>query len=258
LITGLGFTFQNTGHVGYVHKIVKLLYKLSLSRVDKVFFQNSDDEEFFRCSGILKKSTPSCVVNGSGVDLSSFEVVRLPAGAPVFLMIARLLGEKGVREYAQAAEVVKRRYPNVEFHLVGWIDDNPDSIKKCELDKWLECGCLKFLGRLDDVRPAIESASVFVLPSYREGTPRSVLESMAMGRPIITTDAPGCRETVVDGENGYLVPVGSVDGLVESIIKLIKNPALIPLMGKRSREIAENKYDVSIVNHVILNGMDLL
>lgn len=156
----------------------------------------------FRQLGLLPVDVPSCVVNGSGVDVADYALAPL-MDKPSFLLIARLLGDKGVREYVQAAQMVKAQHPDVVFRLVGWIDDNPDAISQQELDEWVSTGTLEFLGKLADVRPAIADSNVYVLPSYREGTPRTVLEAMAMGRPVITTDAPGCRETVTDGDNGF-------------------------------------------------------
>ncbi|KGD63479.1 glycosyl transferase family protein [Alcanivorax nanhaiticus] len=148
-------------------------------------------------------------------------------------------------------------HPEAKFLLVGWIDDNPDAIKKSELDSWVENGTLEFLGKLSDVRPAIAQSSVYVLPSYREGTPRTVLEAMAMGRAVITTDAPGCRETVVDGDNGFLVPVQNAPALADAMISMIESPLRVVAMGKRSREIAEEKYDVHKVNAVMLKEMGI-
>lgn len=162
-----------------------------------------------------------------------------------------------MREYADAARRIKARYPQAVFRLVGWIDENPDAIKPHELDAWVAEGVLEYLGRLSDVRSAIADCSVYVLPSYREGTPRTVLEAMAMGRAIITTDAPGCRETVVQGENGFLVPVKSVEALVAAMERLIARPELIARMGQRSREIAVAKYDVKAVNAVMLREMGI-
>ena len=172
-------------------------------------------------------------------------------------MIARLLGDKGVREYVEASQRVKSRYPEVCCSLVGWIDDNPDAIAQSELNAWIEKGYVEYRGRLQDVRPAIADCSVYVLPSYREGTPRTVLEAMAMGRAIITTDAPGCRETVTEGENGFLVPVKSVDQLTEAMCRFVEDPDLVANMGRRSREIAEEKYDVHKVNAVMLREMGI-
>ncbi|VAW76711.1 Lipid carrier : UDP-N-acetylgalactosaminyltransferase / Alpha-1,3-N-acetylgalactosamine transferase PglA; Putative glycosyltransferase [hydrothermal vent metagenome] len=256
LITGLGYAF--TGELHGVRKllsiIVRQLYRLSLQGVHKVFFQNPDDQLLFRQLKILNQYDESFVVNGSGIDVSAFTNSDLPKRTS-FLLIARLLGDKGVREYAAAAKFVRQKYSNVCFRLVGWIDSNPDAIEQHELDRWVNDGTFEYLGKMDDVRPAISDCSVYVLPSYREGTPRTVLEAMAMGRAVITTDAPGCRETVVDGDNGFLVPVKSVVELAEAMIKFIEDDTLALRMGKRSREIAAEKYDVHKVNKVMLREM---
>ncbi|MEH6784695.1 MAG: glycosyltransferase family 4 protein [Alcanivorax jadensis] len=258
LITGLGYAFtgEPTGPRRLLRRFIQSLYRFSLSRADKVFFQNPDDESLFRELGLLKQSVPSCIVNGSGVDVSEYQVSQLPS-QPVFLLIARLLGDKGVREYAAAAMEVRSSYPNARFLLVGWIDDNPDAISQSELDGWVEDGVIEYLGKLSDVRPAISKSSIYVLPSYREGTPRTVLEAMAMGRAIITTDAPGCRETVVDADNGFLVPVQNVSALVDAMVKMVLSPETVASMGRRSRLIAEEKYDVHNVNAVMLREMGL-
>ncbi|MEE2602365.1 MAG: glycosyltransferase family 4 protein [Pseudomonadota bacterium] len=258
LITGLGYAFtgEATGLRKLLRMLIQQLYRFSLSRNRLVFFQNPDDEALFREFSLLKPAIPSRVVNGSGVDVAEYTVAALPE-KPSFLLIARLLGDKGVREYAQAAAQVKQRYPGVTFRLVGWIDDNPDAISQAELDAWIAGGTIEFLGKLSDVRPAISDSSVYVLPSYREGTPRTVLEAMAMGRAVITTDAPGCRETVVHGDNGYLVPVQDVSALAAAMIKLVESPARVTAMGARSRQMAEDKYDVHKVNAVMLGEMGL-
>ncbi|GHD67397.1 glycosyl transferase [Luteimonas padinae] len=256
LVTGLGFAFTGDRQ-GIVKRVVSGLYRFALGRTHKMFFQNPDDERLFRELGIAPVGIPSVVVNGSGVDVAAFRVAPLPGSPIVFLLIGRLLGDKGVREFAKAARQVKALHPEVRFHAVGWIDSNPDAIAQSELDAWVADGTLEFLGKLDDVRPAIAASTVYVLPSYREGTPRTVLEAMAMGRPIITTDAPGCRETVIDGDNGFLVPVQSVDALVEAMLKFIEDPALAQRMGRRSRQIAEDKYDVHKVNAVMLREMGI-
>jgi glycosyltransferase involved in cell wall biosynthesis len=255
LITGLGYAFQNEASRGRIQKLVQSLYKAALRKVDKVFFQNPDDEALFRKKGLISQFSASCVVNGSGVDVSSFQVTPQPEGSPTFLMIARLLGDKGVREYVDAAKQIKKAKPDIKFSLVGWIDENPDAITQQELDCWISSGVIDYLGRLADVRPAIAACSVYVLPSYREGTPRTVLEAMAMGRAIVTTDAPGCRETVVHGENGFLVPVQDSEALAQAMHLFIDKPALQTIMGARSRQIAEEKYDVHKVNAVMLAGM---
>ena len=260
LITGLGFAFmgEEDGQRSKVRALVQGLYRTALKCSHTVFFQNPDDEALFRQLNILSSATQSWVVNGSGVDVAQFEVAPLSTdSAPRFLLIARLLGDKGVREYVQAAQQVKLRYPEAQFDLVGWIDANPNTITQPELDRWIAAGTINFIGRLSDVRPAIAECSVYVLPSYREGTPRTVLEAMAMGRAVITTDAPGCRETVVDGDNGFLVPIKDAHALAEAMLKFIETPELISQMGQRSRLLAEQKYDVHIVNQQMLKGMGL-
>lgn len=258
LISGLGYSFQQkNGKGNWLHSVAKRLYALALARARVVFFQNPDDEALFRQSTLVKNETHTCVVNGSGVDTKAFDVAPLPSGPPCFLMVARLLGAKGIREYAQAARRIRAEYPAVRCLLVGWIDSNPDAISQHELDSWVESGTLEYLGRLSDVRPAIAQCSVYVLPSYREGTPRTVLEAMSMGRAVITTDAPGCRETVIDGDNGFLVPVKSTDALEKSMLKFIKNPELASSMGIRARKFTEKKYDVHKVNAVMLQAMGI-
>lgn len=257
LITGLGYAFTGARQ-NLLTRLVSALYRFAMSKTHKVFFQNPDDERLFRELRLVPASVPSVVVNGSGVDVAEYAVKPLPSDTPIFLMIGRLLGDKGIREYAQAASMVKALRPDARFLMAGWIDTNPDAVTQYELDSWIADGALEFLGKLDDVRPAIGAATVYVLPSYREGAPRTVLEAMSMGRPIITTDAPGCRETVIDGENGFLVPVKSVDALVEAMLRFIEDPTLAPRMGKRSREIAEEKYDVHKVNAVMLREMRIV
>lgn len=256
LVTGLGYAFTGD-RKGVLTNLIQWLYGFALGKVHKVFFQNPDDQMLFRERGILSAGVPSIVMNGSGVDVDAFSVVSLPKTSLCFLMIGRLLGDKGVREYARAAQCVRELHPETRFQLVGWIDENPDAIAQHELDAWVAEGCIEFLGRLDDVRPVIADCSVYVLPSYREGTPRTVLEAMAMGRPVITTDAPGCRETVVDGDNGFLVPPKSVDALVAAILCFVEDATLAPRMGARSRRIAEEKYDVHKVNDIMLREMGI-
>lgn len=266
LITGLGYAFQNVethSKRSIFQKLVHGLYQQALSHSHKAFFQNPDDLKLFQDLNLLKSQIPSVVVNGSGVNATDFNILPLPTNEQQqakisFLLIARLLIDKGVREYAQAAEIIKQKYPHIEFNLVGWIDENPSAITQQELDQWVTKKTVKYWGKLTDVRPAIAESSVYVLPSYREGTPRTVLEAMAMGRAIITTDAPGCRETVVDGDNGFLVEVKSVESLVEAMQKIINQPELIEKMGNRSREIALHKYDVHQVNTHMMQEMGLI
>lgn len=258
LITGLGYMFSDSAHIPrLLGSMVRSLYRLSLKRCELVFFQNPDDEKLFRESTIIPPQIPSIVVNGSGVDLLQFEPTPHPEGPPAFLMIARLLGDKGVREYVQAANIVKTHHPAARFYLVGELDCNPNSISKTELDQWIDSNIIEYLGYMNDVRPAISRCSVYVLPSYREGTPRTVLEAMSMGRAIITTDAPGCRETVQEGINGFLVPVKNITHLSAAMLRFIDDPTLCKTMGDESRRLAQKKYDVHLINSAMLNQMAL-
>lgn len=261
LITGLGYAFQDRARglkARVVSGVARGLYCVALHGAHRVFFQNPDDQTLFRALGILGRRAESVVVNGSGVDVRHFTQAPVPEGGVVFLMIARLLGAKGVREYAQASSQLRREFPSAVFRLAGWIDEGPDSISADELAAWVDQGQVEYLGRLADVRPALQECSVYVLPSYREGTPRTVLEAMAIGRAVVTTDAPGCRETVTDGVNGYLVPVGSSDGLADAMRRFLVEPSLAREMGRQSRRIAEDRYDVRRVNAEMLRGMEIM
>jgi glycosyltransferase involved in cell wall biosynthesis len=248
LITGLGFAF--TGGLQAKRLVSRvaasLLYRLALARADVILFQNPDDQKLFRQLRLLPRTKASAVIDGSGIDTEHFRPVASPC-EPSFLMISRLLRDKGIREFAAAAARLKAAHPEVRIALVGYLDPSPDSISQEDLDRMIGSG-IEFLGKLDDVRPAIAACSVHVLPSYREGTPRSVLEAMAMGRAIITTDAPGCRETVIEGRNGFLVPPRDPDALYWAMLRFVEQPALAAAMGAESRKIAEEKYDVRKVN----------
>lgn len=259
LVTGLGYAFSDEGggKRAFTRWVMEKLYRASLKRMSVVFFQNPDDQALFRQRSIIADDA-GVVVNGSGVDLSEFPQSPAPSNPLVFLFVGRLLGDKGIREFISAAEMVKAKHPEAEFHIAGGIDINPDAITQQEVDKWVAAGVIRYLGRLDDVRPALAASSVFVLPSYREGTPRSVLEALATGRSVITTDAPGCRETVVDGYNGYLVPVRAVAELQQAMERFIEQPALLTEMAANSHDLARNKYDVHKVNEFMLRHMGIL
>jgi len=256
LVTGRGYAFEGNQGLFHVGGLARWMYKVALNHVATVMFQNSDDEELFVSTKVIAPDKSTRVLNGSGVNLDEYPVAPLPEGVS-FLLIARLLGAKGIREFVAAARQVKNECPDAIFKVVGWIDDNPDSISSQELGEWQDEAIIEFLGKQVDVRPAIESCNVYVLPSYREGTPRTVLEAMSMGRPVITTDAPGCREPVTDGDNGFLVPVGSADVLASAMLCFVETPSLMTTMGERSREIAEERYDVHKVNEAMLGAMGL-
>lgn len=252
LITGVGYAFTGGREIKRVvsKAAATVLYRLALARSDEVIFQNPDDEALFRRLRLIRPGQQTRRVNGSGIDLTHFAPAPLPP-SPSFLMIARLLKDKGIREFAEAAMRLKAVHPEVPITLVGRLDPSPDSLTQAELDSLVSRG-IDFKGELADVRPAIAACSVYVLPSYREGTPRSVLEAMAMGRAIITTDAPGCRQTVVEGENGLLVPPRDSDALYEAMLRFIREPRLAGRMGPNSRRIAEERFDVNGVNLALL------
>jgi glycosyltransferase involved in cell wall biosynthesis len=258
MVTGLGYAFVE--NPGQRHKVVqwiaRRLYRAATNGNQLVIFQNPDDPTDFIDDGCLADPDKVRVVNGSGVDLGYYAVAALPE-QPVFLMICRLIVAKGVHEYVAAAARVRASGRNARFLLAGPIDPGPGSVGSEELRRWQAEG-IEYLGALDDVRPAIARASVFVLPSYyREGVPRSTLEAMAMGRAIVTTDMPGCRETVVDGVNGFLVAPRDVDAVTVAMQRLIDAPELIKRMGERSSALCLSKFDVELVNREMLRHLSL-
>ena len=256
MITGAGYVFAaETTKARLVRRIVSFLYKIGLYCSDVVIFQNEDDLNEFVTRGLVKKEKTS-VVNGSGVNMEEFKKTDYPQNL-TFFMLARLLHSKGVREFLEAAERVKTRYPFVKFMLLGALESHQDSLSIDDLKPYVERGVVDYFGETDDVRPFFSRSSVFVLPSYREGTPRTVLEAMAMGRPIITTDAPGCRETVVDGLNGFLVPIKDVNALVEKMVWFVENVEKVPVMGQASWDYCRSKFDVRKVNEAMFRCMGI-
>lgn len=259
MVTGLGYAFTDAGKKSWkrsmIHVLQARLYRIATNKNDVVIFQNADDRDDFIYVGCLADPQKARLVNGSGVGLEQFPPTPLPE-TPHFLMIARLLFSKGVCEYAEAAIRVKAEYPDARFSLVGFFDEGPDGIPKSTVKAWERHG-LEYLGGLTDVRPSIAASSVYVLPSYREGTPRSVLEAMASGRAVITTDVPGCRETVVDGVNGFLIPVRDSDTLAQKMRWMIQNPGAVALMGEQSLQITREKFDVHKVNDTLMHHLGL-
>lgn len=261
MITGLGYAFVEDSSLRrrLLSVFLKFLYNCALKKNEKVFFQNPDDLELFKTWNLLTDDNAPVLINGSGVDVNKFKFVKPKLQPLSFLLAARLIWDKGIGDFVEAARILKPRYPQVYFKILGPFDINPSAISPEMITSWMIEGVIKYLGETDDVRPYIAEASVFVLPSfYREGTPRSILEAMSMGRPIITTDVPGCRETVLDGINGFLVPAKSPVALAETMEKFILNPRLIMSMGVKSRRIADRKYDVHKVNQVIMEAMRLV
>jgi glycosyltransferase involved in cell wall biosynthesis len=256
LVTGLGFAFQQGSFLkNTLMKIIKALYRTSLKQSKGVIFQNKDNMQFFIENRLIGSHRCS-LVSGSGVDLSHFSKAELTKEFS-FLLIARLLGDKGIREYVEAAAFVKATYPKAIFNLVGPEDPSPDGISLNEVTSWHNDGVIYYHGGTDDVRPYIEKSNIFVLPSYHEGMPRTVLEAMAMGRPILTTNVPGCKETVINGENGWLVEKANVEQLAEKMIWFIENQGEWQRMGGISHQMAKVKFDVHKVNQELLKIMGL-
>ncbi|KAF0821733.1 glycosyltransferase family 4 protein [Cytobacillus firmus] len=256
LIAGLGSIFRGEGFKNKIVKtIMKIEYLAACKCSKKVFFQNQDDKNEFIQNGLVKDNK-TVIINGSGVDLEKFKPTQFPK-EPAFLYIGRLIKDKGIIEYLEACREVKDKHPKVRCLLVGPFDSNPSALKPDELKPYIENGVIEYLGEQTDVRPFISQCSTYVLPSYHEGTPKTVLEAMAMGRSIITSDAPGCRETVIEGLNGYLVKVKDIKGLTNKMEYLISNREVCKNMGQESEKIAREKYDVKVVNQSIIQTMGL-
>ncbi|CAM4202427.1 group 1 glycosyl transferase [Yersinia intermedia] len=247
LLEGLGFCFTSHSHEEswrkkVLRKVQTWLYKISLPLANKVLFLNKDDySDLILHSNIKVKDYD--IIGGIGVDLDGYAYTEPKVKSIHFGMVSRLLVEKGVREFVQAAKIVKSKYPLVRFSIAGSVDNNPGGINQAQVDEWENEGNVSFLGQLVEIKHFLEEVSVFVLPSYREGVPRSTQEAMSIGRAVITTDVPGCRETVIDGYNGYLIPPWDVAALVNAMVVYIENPNRIISMGKASRKIAVEKFD---------------
>lgn len=260
MVTGVGYTFlAKTLKAKLLRRIVFFLYRRGLKRAHHVIFQNKDDLSLFTCHNLVQKEKCS-VVNGSGVNMSHFTPQPFPkhSGSLRFFMLSRLLKSKGVTEYLQAAEIVKKKYPDVHFSLLGRYETQmQDAVPSDYVKRFIDEGIIEKYEETTDVRPYYASSDVYVLPSYGEGTPRTVLEAMATGRPILTTDANGCRETVIDGENGFLVPVGDAKALAEKMCWLVEHPEFVRTMGQRSLDVCREKYAVDKVNHRLFEIMEI-
>lgn len=255
MMAGLGSVLRGSNVSGLIRRILLMEYRLAYLFSRKVFFQNDDDASYMLTRGIVR---PEQIVriNGTGVNMDKFSHYPVE-NRHEFLFVGRLLRDKGIMEYLEAAQLVKARFPEVTFRVVGGYDTNPSGIEKQVFEQYVRQGIIEYTGEVQDVRPYLKSCEVFVLPSYHEGTPKSVLEAMSTGRAIITTDAPGCRDTVVDGLNGFSVPVGDSDALAERMIWMIENSDAAVSMGLESLDICRQKYDVRLVNATILQTMEL-
>lgn len=269
MVTGLGYAFTGRGiRRSLIRTVATRLYRRSLRACDAVFFQNRDDLALAARLGIANatpaaRGRPSAgprvmLIAGSGVDLERFAQAPLPPPPTVrFLMIARILRDKGVVEFVDAARIASRQLPGATFALVGGQDDNPTAVPRDEIDRWRREGIVELPGEVHDVREALRACTVFVLPSHREGTSKVMLEAMAVGRAIITTDATGCREPIEPGVNGVLVPVGDPAALAKAMIDLGRDRQRVERMGAESRRIAEARYDARHVDAAILEALGL-
>lgn len=257
MIAGAGYVFAaKSTKAKLIRIIVKMLYRMGFACAQKVIFMNTDDRDDFVSLKLLKKDK-CCMVNGSGVNMERFEREALPA-EPVFFMLSRALHCKGASEYLEACSIVRKKHPNVRMMYLGEIDESmQDSLSKEEIERYVNDGVIEYYPEHPDVRVYYRQCSVFVLPSYREGIPRTVQEAMAMGRPVITTDAPGCRETVIHGETGFLVPVKDPKALADTMCRFIEDPSLIQKMGEASYNYCKEKFDVRKVNEVLLGHLEI-
>ena len=259
LVAGLGYVYADTAGADSrarraLRWLVGRLYGLAFMLSDRIFFQNADDLD--QLVGSRRARSRAVLLNGTGVDLDRFETVPPPGGPLVFLLMARLLREKGIVEYVEAARIVRRTAPAARFVLLGDVDPNPSALTRAEVTGWADEGIIEWQGHVDEVRPWIANCSVYVLPSYyREGIPRSTQEAMAIGRAVITTDAIGCRETVEQGVNGFKVPVRDVPALAAAMMRFVDEPGLVATMGAASRRLVERRFDVDMVNREILRAM---
>lgn len=255
-ISGLGTAFMRPGPL---NRLVGLLYRVALHRSARVFFQNPHDMALFLDRGLVGPDQAE-LIPGSGIDLDRFKPVEMP-GRPgkqfQFLFVGRLLRDKGLAEYAEAARLLRTRWPNVEFAVLGFAgSDNPSAVPITEVERWQAEGTVNYLGDTDDVRPFLAECGCVVLPSYREGLPRSLLEAAAMARPMVATDVPGCREVVSDKETGFLCEVRSAPALATAMEAMLAlEPADREAMGLRARDKVEKEFDEALVVQAYMEAL---
>lgn len=262
-IQRIGIVFSGLGRLllgnTLAGRIVWRMLRVSAARSSCIIAQNPDDLALLCDRRVVQENTVAVVTAGSGVDLGAFPVAPLPEKLTV-LMLGRLLASKGVDEYLQAAAIVRRQRPDVRFELAGLFETGNDAVSESSIEAAVERGDVEYLGFLesqDMVRDAIRRSSLFVLPSWHEGTPHSTLEAMSMGRAVVTTDVRGCRETVIDGINGRLVPVKSPKALARAIIEVLGSPEQLATMGRQSRKRAAGTFDADRVAELIMSRVGL-
>ena len=259
MITGLGYMFEaNTLPKKALTCLAALLYRIALSCCRAVFFQNSDDIRTFQDWHCLPAAAPVVLTRGTGVDTEHFAPSAPAGGSPEFLLVGRLLEAKGLYEFAEAARLVKAKYPDVRFCLLGAPEPSRGGVPMDTIRGWEREGLLEYLGVTRDVRPFVEQARVVVLPSWREGLPCSLMEAMSMGRAIVATDVPGCRDVVVHGQNGFLVPAKNPAALAQALERFVEDASLAESMGKAGRTLAEGELDARKAAELILRTMRMI
>lgn len=257
LITGLGFTFTGTSKKAkFLQKITEFLYKISIRKNKLIVFQNTDDHKLFIDRKIISKNHPVDFVSGSGVNLNKYtsRINKKKSDNVIFVFVARLIREKGIHLFINAAELLKQSYPNAEFHVIGAHETSPSAIAIDHLKELHENGTIIFHGRQKKVEDFLFKSDVFVLPTfYREGIPRSILEALSVGMPIITTDSPGCRETIQNNENGILIAPQNQEALTDAMKFFLENPDKIEEMGIKSRKYAEERFNVELINKKLIS-----
>ena len=256
MVTGAGYAFTaQTKKAKIIKAIMSVLYKRAFRCADVVIFQNTDDKAQFVNEHLVNPEKCK-IVNGSGVNTEKFAVAPYPEQT-TFFMLSRVMYSKGIREYLKACEIVKEQHPEVRCMLLGACEGIQDSLSEADLKDYIDRGIIEHFGETDTVADYYKQCSVYVLPSYREGTPRTVLEAMSMGRAVITTDAPGCAETGKNGETGVLVPVKNAEAVAEKMLAFIENPAWISEMGQKSAAYCRQKFDVNKVNADMCQYLDI-
>ncbi|MER2041346.1 glycosyltransferase family 4 protein [Desemzia incerta] len=257
IINGAGTLFNIGGVKGKL--ILSLSYPLLFSGLrlsNKVFFQNMDNREMFIKMRLVGERK-TCIVNGSGVNLEKFYPNFDNDENKTFLFTGRMIRDKGINEFIAATKKVKEIFPEYKFLIIGPFDENITAVNSNEVSKLIEEGLLEHISWTNDINKYMRDCFVFVLPSYHEGLPRTTLEAMASGKPIITTDVPGCRETVIDGLNGFLIPAKNTEALAKKMVWMIENRERTNHMGKESLKLVKEKFDVHVVNNSMLSKMEL-
>ncbi len=244
ITTGLGYTFLNNN---FISKIARLLYKIAFRKVEQVWFLNADDRQTF-IDEQLVKGKKTVILKGEGINVKEFDLKPFPQNIS-FLLMARMLKDKGICEFVEAAKRLKKQYPLVSFNLLGFLGvENPSAISVAQMDEWCDTGAISYLGVTSNVKPYIQDSTCIVLPSYKEGIPFSLLEGAVMGRPLIATDVAGCRDVVKDGVNGFLCLPKNIDSLSSAMEQVIlMSPEKRMEMGLAGRRKVEQEFNISLV-----------